>query len=319
MYTWIKIDGSRKKVADTEKATLEEWLYLIFKNKSIVFPNNCFPNDEARDEYLLRVHSISEEDVKKLLRILIQNTNRLGADNDALRFSITKDKEEIFRLMESSEYWRRNFSMRNDVWEGLTWVIDLLPDKPKLAMNAVEAYIVANSIHMTDHQYIGAKDCVAILQAKYFERGHSPDILLETDPVKFEWLIEKLYKNLGYSTQLTPASYDEGIDIIATKEPAGHMEKILIQCKRSKNNVGISTVRELYGCVSSFKATKGVVVSSAEFTPSAIKFAKNNPRIELIGYNALNILLNINIGSNWPLKLNSIFIDKQIELKEKKM
>jgi restriction system protein len=68
----------------------------------------------------------------------------------------------------------------------------------------------------------------------------------------------------------------------------------------------VNETRALLGVVSDEKATKGVLVSSSDFTSEARKFEKNNRRLELIGNKDLQILLNKYFGPKWPTYIDSI-------------
>jgi restriction system protein len=93
---------------------------------------------------------------------------------------------------------------------------------------------------------------------------------------------------------------------LITKDKVGKKEKSVIQCKRTKNSVGISVIRELAGTISSLKATKGILICTSLFTPQAELFSKANPRIELINFQKLTYLLNMHLGTNWPTRLDRL-------------
>ena len=310
---------TKKKYIETENFTLDEWLKAVFSDKrDLFFPSNCFPNDKTREDYLERVKYIPDKEVKNLLRILLQKTERIGKDNFGLHTLISMGKEKVAEALETSEYWKRNFFGKKIVWECTTWILDLLPSFPKEAIRALDAYFYANCLHMTDFQIWGNSDCASIIRAKYFDVEHPRNILLDIEPKEFEWLIEELYDRLGYKTELTPITNDKGIDIIAKKNSIGKKEVAFIQCKRYKGTVGSPFVRDLQGTVTSGKATKGVLIATSEFSKEAIIFADDNPSIELIGYKKLNKLLNMHLGSNWVINMNNIFRYRRQKLSNSK-
>ena len=67
--------------------------------------------------------------------------------------------------------------------------------------------------------------------------------------------------------------------------------------------------------VFSEKATKGVLVTSSDFTPEARRFAKNNG-VELINHSDLTRLLNTYFGTNWPSFIDRIILMREIETNE---
>ena len=66
--------------------------------------------------------------------------------------------------------------------------------------------------------------------------------------------------------------------------------KIVIQAKRYTNTVGVSAVRDLYGTTLNEGATKGILVTTAEYGPDAYKFAQGKPLTLLDGGNLLHLL-----------------------------
>ena len=71
------------------------------------------------------------------------------------------------------------------------------------------------------------RDChlFDIITAKYYDLEHPCEILLDIDPIEFEWLIEALYKQLGYKTEMSPKTNDQGIDILASKNTMANAKK----------------------------------------------------------------------------------------------
>ena len=255
---------------------------------------------------------MSEKETRELLRILLPKPTRIGHDSDILKYLLASSPEEIDEKIEQSEYLRRIFNMDRYPWQGLSWILDLLPDHPKDAIKILSSYYLAHCQFMTDHQLFAVEDCTDIIRAKYFDIEHPRNVLLQIDPIEFEWLVEELFKKMGYLTELTKVSYDGGIDLVAQKASVGKKEKLLIQCKRYENNIGVKYVRELNGVVSDKKATKGMLVTTSGFSREAKTFSDNNPRIELIDYRKLNQLLNIHISPYWPVKMDRVFRQKKV-------
>ena len=96
--------------------------------------------------------------------------------------------------------------------------------------------------------------------------------------LQFEQLVGETYRRLGYCVSENPVKgADDGIDLWLTKDG----EVVLVQCKHWKQNVGVSIVREHLGVVSAYKAQRGIIVSSGDFTASARDFAQQTG-IELV-------------------------------------
>lgn len=110
----------------------------------------------------------------------------------------------------------------------------------------------------------------------------------------FEHLIreifEKEFNQSGGEVKITRASKDGGVDAVAFDPDPIRGGKIVIQAKRYTNVVGVSAVRDLYGTVMNEGATKGILVTTADYGPDAYNFAKDKPLTLLNGNNLLHLL-----------------------------
>lgn len=110
----------------------------------------------------------------------------------------------------------------------------------------------------------------------------------------FEHLIRELFEEEfsqnGGEVKVTRASRDGGVDAVAFDPDPIRGGKIVIQAKRYTNTVGVSAVRDLYGTVLNEGATKGILVSTADYGPDAYEFAKGKPLTLLSGSNLLHLL-----------------------------
>jgi len=103
-------------------------------------------------------------------------------------------------------------------------------------------------------------------------------------------LFEKEFSQNGGEVKITQASRDGGVDAVAFDPDPIRGGKIVIQAKRYTNTVSVSAVRDLYGTVMNEGATKGILVTTADYGPDAYEFAKNKPLTLLSGGNLLNLL-----------------------------
>ncbi len=99
----------------------------------------------------------------------------------------------------------------------------------------------------------------------------------EMSGIEFETFLSRKLKQLGYEVQGTPATGDQGADLIASKNG----QKIVIQAKRYSGNVGNKAVQEIVGAISYYNADKGYVVTNSFYTASAKALAQKN-NIKLI-------------------------------------
>ncbi len=102
--------------------------------------------------------------------------------------------------------------------------------------------------------------------------------LMNVPPDQFEELVATIYRQLGYQAKRVGHSGDHGVDV-ALRTPDG--KKWIVQCKRYRASVGESIIRDLYGTMVSERAEKAILVTTAEITIPAEKWARGKP-IELI-------------------------------------
>lgn len=122
--------------------------------------------------------------------------------------------------------------------------------------------------------------------------GHA-DSLDGLSGIEFEELILAVLQKMGFRSEMTSATGDGGIDIIAVLEKPIVGGRYLIQCKRfaTGNLVGAPAVREFYGALTADKkAVKGIFITTSGFTKQARDFAENLP-LELIDAYGLRELL----------------------------
>jgi restriction system protein len=95
----------------------------------------------------------------------------------------------------------------------------------------------------------------------------------------FEILIGESFRRRGYEVVETGGDgADGGMDLVLRKGG----ERFLVQCKQWRaRQVGVSTVRQLYGVIAAENAQGGFVVTSGSFTRDAQEFARANS-LELI-------------------------------------
>lgn len=298
--------------------TLDEWLELLLsKNDKEIIPSNHMPSEEMLEEYLFTIHNRTDDEVKNLIRKFLIHSGNFGMDKSNLdiynfcRKSNNDEHKVIFNDMSKSEYYRR-LSEGEYAWEGITWILDLIPHHPQKAIYAINSYLFSHLSYLPDSAIYGLNDAMALIRAKFIEIKQPRALLLNLNPEQFEWLIEELYEKMGYRTELTPYHKDGGVDIIAEKDELGNKEKIFIQCKRYKNKIGVNAIRELRGVVIDQKVNKGVLICCSDFTRGAIK---EKASLELIGYKELNKLLNAHLGTYWYALLDRIFINKEIREK----
>lgn len=301
--------NKKKKILLLDVA-LEQWLELMEKRpKNVDFYHFRFPTDEIRDQFLANIFNYSEKTTTEIVKSFLDVGASLASDNSSLNYLerlMEDDPEEATRLLKEVPYYQRLLAHvasrgKTPVREGITWIIDLLPSSPREALDALEAYLQVHWLYLPDGRIHGLSDAMAILRTRYFSTDETvaTSILFSLKPIDFEHLAEALYVRMGYLTEMTKPSHDGGRDIIATKSEPGKKEKILIQCKRWQNVVGVEDVRALLGVVTHEKATKGTLITTSHFSPDANTFANENPSIELISFKELQRLLTEHFSQLW--------------------
>lgn len=89
---------------------------------------------------------------------------------------------------------------------------------------------------------------------------------------EFEDFIALIFSRMGYQTEVTKASGDQGIDVIAMKDD----KKIGIQAKCYSSTVGNSAVQEVVAGKAFYKLDKVIVATNNFFTDSALQLAQAN-------------------------------------------
>jgi restriction system protein len=147
---------------------------------------------------------------------------------------------------------------------------ELSPVKPILELN------------MTDPRFIESGDVLSTLDQR-------PN-LMDLSPGEFETLITNLFAKMGLETRLTQASRDGGVDCVAYDQRPILGGKVVVQAKRYKNTVGVSSVRDLFGTVQNEGASKGILVTTSGYGKAAFDFAVGKPLELLDGHNLLFLL-----------------------------
>ena len=118
--------------------------------------------------------------------------------------------------------------------------------------------------------------------------------LAEMDWEEFEHLVREVFEKefglRGGEVKVTQSSRDGGVDAVAFDPDPISGGKIIIQAKRYTKTVGVSAVRDLYGTTLNEGATKGILVTTADYGPDAYKFASDKPLFLMTGANLLHML-----------------------------
>ena len=125
-------------------------------------------------------------------------------------------------------------------------------------------------------------------------------------PTFFENLVVRLLFAMGYGGSVTEINKalvggagDGGVDGVIDQDILG-LDRIYVQAKRyaDGNTIGPGAIREFFGSLDRFKATKGIFVTASTYTASARETATMlSKRIVLIDGNQLSrLMIRHNVG-----------------------
>lgn len=104
---------------------------------------------------------------------------------------------------------------------------------------------------------------------------------------EFEQFVAKLFSNMGYSTEVTKKSGDQGVDVIAKSD----FQTLAIQAKNHTSIISNSAIQEIVAAKVPSKADKAVVVATSDFTKSAKDLARAN-KVKLVNRKELLNLID---------------------------
>jgi len=249
---------------------------------SEVFLNDATVNklyDDLLYQITLRsIHELFEADVIEALDAIVFNgwvrsiDTSTGKEVNACILSVQAGRKEFLEINLAQIDPKACFKKLKGI--GSAQLHGLSPIAPVLTINR------------EDKRFVAAYDVADRLDGSYN--------LAVMDWQDFENLIrevfEKEFTQGGGEVKITQASRDGGVDAVAFDPDPIRGGKIVIQAKRYTNTVGVSAVRDLYGTVINEGATKGILVTTADYGPDAYSFAKDKPLTLLNGNNLLHLL-----------------------------
>ena len=227
---------------------------------------------------LRTVHELYEADVVNALDAIVFNgwvdsvDKATGHNANSCIMSLQASKDEFLAIKLDKVDPKASFKQLKGV--GSSKLHALSPIAPIIA------------IDKEDRRFVSAYDVV--------DGVNESDNLAAMDWQDFENLIRELFEkefvSSGGEVKITQASRDGGVDAVAFDPDPIRGGKIVIQAKRYTNVVGVSAVRDLFGTTLNEGATKGILVTTADYGPDAYEFAKGKPLTLLNGSNLLHLL-----------------------------
>jgi restriction system protein len=116
-----------------------------------------------------------------------------------------------------------------------------------------------------------------------YEQVAEPQFRDAMSPEEFEHYCAALLRRAQWRAEVTQASGDQGVDIVAEKRGL----RIVVQCKMYSKPVGNRAVQEIVAGIAHVEAQRGVVVTTVGYTPAAEALAASN-NILLLHYSQLH-------------------------------
>ena len=125
------------------------------------------------------------------------------------------------------------------------------------------------------------------------------EMISQLPPKSFEQLVVDVLQEMGYGKgQVVGGSGDRGIDGIINQDALG-LEKVYLQAKRWKSQIGEPEIRNFIGSLVAKGASKGVFVTNASFSTSARQTAQTvgNMFIRLVdGRELAKLMMDYSVG-----------------------
>ncbi|MBP2300485.1 restriction endonuclease [Azospirillum picis] len=168
-------------------------------------------------------------------------------------------------------------------------------DSAEVVMPAAEGPLTPDEVMRQAHLRIEASLAEEILQR-----------VRSGTPAFFEKTVVRLLITMGYGGSvreldkaLVGKSGDDGVDGVIDQDPLG-LDRVYVQAKRyaDGNTVGAGAIRDFFGSLNLFKATKGLFVTTSAFTTSARETADRlGTRIVLIdGIQLAKLMIRHEVG-----------------------
>lgn len=245
---------------------------------------------------LRSIHELYKADSSKIIKAIVFNgwvssiNKATGKKVNACIISVMANRSEFLSLKLSSVDPKLCFKNLKGI--GSSQLFSLTPIAPVLTISREDkrftsSYAVADELDESNN--------LAAMDWEDFEH-----LIRE--------LFEKEFAQYGGEVKVTQASRDGGVDAVAFDPDPIRGGKIVIQAKRYTNTVGVSAVRDLFGTVMNEGATKGILVTTADYGPDAYEFAKGKPLTLLSGSNLLHLLDKHGHKANIDLKAAKIIL-----------
>jgi restriction system protein len=139
---------------------------------------------------------------------------------------------------------------------------------------------------------------VRIHRGRLIDQQTGLESLKSTPWKQFEHLVAEAFHRQGYVVDCSmDTGPDGGVDVVLLKA----RRKTLVQCKCWKQyTVGVKVVREMFGILHDQKADEAMVVTTGNFSPDAIAFARGKPIKLIAGPELWQMVREVQAGKASP-------------------
>jgi hypothetical protein len=184
-----------------------------------------------------------------------------------------KYEQQFCALLEQHGFW---YSLENH------YTISLYPEDDK---RQDEFLILARWRWV---QQLARKRLLEIHTEVFEHFAARPEDLKRLSWRQYEELLDAIFKNQGFVTQLGPGRNDGGVDLRLYQSVAAPELVTLVQAKRyTRRPIGLESVAALLGLAAKERALRGIFATTSRFLPGVQKFARSIegrvdlPQIEL--------------------------------------
>ncbi len=291
-------DAKQKYLYLKEQEDVQKWTkgFIHIANSSLfLVPERYLENIESiarmiDSQELYSADNTMSQEYDKYFQIISRKYNDI-AINPLVIWYLHKEaaKEYFFEyfINKYSEFEKKQASLEDYILSYMG--IDTI-DPTDIFNVSVFTYFLMNIVWINDHEgfpiyfEIVEKEIIRMLEEKELRRFES----MLVKPVKkqtvtitnidlmggqeFEYFVADLFQRMGYVTEVTKQTGDQGIDIIARRPGTS----IGIQTKCYSQEVSNKAVQEVTAGLGYYNLDKGIVVTNHYYTKSAVELANSN-------------------------------------------
>lgn len=265
---WALVERKNEKAV--RESPSEAWTNSL---RSLHAERKC-KNDKGRTQLLGQLEGAAVGPVIKVL------------DTDGLKTMLSSVDDAISKYSETLSVRRRQTQfpgeygqVENEKW--IKEVVRFIDRNPEVstALEALSRITVQSGLTIDWRTVVAQRIDELIEPATVL-----PDVA-SSDGGSLEHACLLALQDAGWSATLTPATGDQGVDILAKKNEIS----VAIQCKNYRAPVGNGAVQEVHAGKSFYEADVAAVVSPSGYTPSATQLAKKL-RVLLLDHTAIHRL-----------------------------